>query len=205
MVKVGATLDGGCERSGEREIGSTGTVWTLSSAKVGNGVQQLRDDNMSTFWQSDGTAPHWINVQFSKRTRICRIALYLDEKLDESYTPAKIAVRIGNTVHDLQQVQLVELEKPQGWVSIPLVSGELDAAASLLLDDEDGSAKDGEGVYFVRAFMMQIMILASHQLGRDTHIRQVKIFGPTLHETSGFNTPLRRFTSTDFSAHSVLR
>ena len=33
-----------------KEIGEE-AVWTLSSAKVGNGVDQLRDDNLTTFWQ----------------------------------------------------------------------------------------------------------------------------------------------------------
>src|SRR5690606_13572262 len=149
--------DGGNEKRGEREIGSAGATWTLSSAKIGNGVHQLRDGNLSTFWQSDGAAPHWINVQFPKRVRMSRIALYLDEKLDESYTPAKVAVRIGNSVQDLQQVQVVELDKPQGWVSIPLIL----PSASEAIEEE------GEGVYFVKAFMIQIVVLASHQLGRD--------------------------------------
>ncbi len=33
-----------------REIGNE-AVWTLSSAKPGNGVAQLRDNNNDTFWQ----------------------------------------------------------------------------------------------------------------------------------------------------------
>lgn len=52
-----------------REIGSE-AVWTLSSAKMGNGVEQLRDDNTNTFWQSDGSQPHLINIQFMKKTRV---------------------------------------------------------------------------------------------------------------------------------------
>lgn len=36
--------------SHRREIGDL-AVWTLSSAKSGNGVEQLRDDNINTFWQ----------------------------------------------------------------------------------------------------------------------------------------------------------
>ena len=52
-----------------REIGAE-AVWTLSSAKVGNGVEQLRDDNTNTFWQSDGSQPHLINIQFMKKKRI---------------------------------------------------------------------------------------------------------------------------------------
>lgn len=30
----------------------------------------------------------------------------------------------------------------------------------------------------VRCHFVQVVVLASHQNGRDTHIRQVKIFGP---------------------------
>ena len=36
-----------------REIGDL-AIWTLSSAKPGNGVEQLRDKETKTFWQSDG-------------------------------------------------------------------------------------------------------------------------------------------------------
>eukprot|EP00392_Amoebophrya_sp_AT5.2_P002737 g2742.t1 len=32
--------------------------------------------------------------------------------------------------------------------------------------------------HFVRAFYVQIAILANHQSGRDTHVRQIKVFGP---------------------------
>jgi anaphase-promoting complex subunit 10 len=55
--------------SHRREIGEQ-AVWTLSSAKQGNGVEQLRDDNVSTFWQSDGAQPHLINIQFMKKTHV---------------------------------------------------------------------------------------------------------------------------------------
>jgi Anaphase-promoting complex, subunit 10 (APC10) len=34
----------------KREVGAE-AVWTLSSAKSGNGVDQLRDDNINSFWQ----------------------------------------------------------------------------------------------------------------------------------------------------------
>ena len=51
------------------EIGED-AVWTLSTAKAGNGVQQLRDNNMQTFWQSDGLQPHLITLEFNKQARI---------------------------------------------------------------------------------------------------------------------------------------
>uniref|UniRef100_A0A8C1Y6E3 Anaphase-promoting complex subunit 10 n=1 Tax=Cyprinus carpio TaxID=7962 RepID=A0A8C1Y6E3_CYPCA len=53
------------ERTGTvREIGSQ-AVWSLSSCKPGFGVDQLRDDNLETYWQSDGSQPHLVNIQFS--------------------------------------------------------------------------------------------------------------------------------------------
>jgi hypothetical protein len=36
--------------SNRREVGDL-AVWTLSSAKPGNGVEQIRDDSTTTFWQ----------------------------------------------------------------------------------------------------------------------------------------------------------
>lgn len=36
--------------SERREVGDL-AVWTLSSAKQGNGVEQIRDNNTNTFWQ----------------------------------------------------------------------------------------------------------------------------------------------------------
>ena len=47
--------------SQRREVGDL-AVWTLSSAKHGNGVDQLRDDLITTFWQSDGHQPHLVNI-----------------------------------------------------------------------------------------------------------------------------------------------
>jgi len=52
----------------EREVGQM-AVWSLSTAKPGNGVEQLRDDNTDTYWQSDGPQPHLINIQFHKKSK----------------------------------------------------------------------------------------------------------------------------------------
>lgn len=69
-----------------REIGRE-AVWTLSSAKSGNGVDQLRDNDETTFWQSDGTQPHHVNIQFLRKKSVCAISFFLNHQLDESYTP----------------------------------------------------------------------------------------------------------------------
>lgn len=46
----------------------------------------------------------------------------------------------------------------------------------------------------LKAYCMQLAILSNHQNGRDTHIRQIKVFGPrhdvlqTLGQEIGFST-----------------
>lgn len=57
-----------------REIGHL-AVWTVTSAKPGNGVELLRDGNKDTYWQSDGTQPHLVDIQFQKKMHIKVCAL----------------------------------------------------------------------------------------------------------------------------------
>ena len=148
--------------SNRREIGGE-AVWSLSSAKPGNGVQQIRDDNVDTYWQSDGGQPHLINIIFNKKVSLMEVAFYLDYNLDESYTPKRMSVRAGNTAHDLEEVRAIDLNEPLGWVSIPLYA----------IDDNGEKST-------LRAFYLQVCVVSMHQNGRDTHIRQAKVFGPRL-------------------------
>lgn len=39
--------------AGRREVGDQDQVWSLSTAKPGNGVEQLRDGDLETYWQCD--------------------------------------------------------------------------------------------------------------------------------------------------------
>ena len=67
---------------GLREIGKEALCWQLSSAKLGNGVEQIRDQSTDTYWQSDGVSqPHLIQVHFARRVAISHICLYLDFNL----------------------------------------------------------------------------------------------------------------------------
>ena len=142
-----------------REVGSE-AVWSLSTAKPGNGVEQLRDNNSDTYWQSDGAQPHLINIQFHKKTTVTWLWFYLNFKLDESYTPKKISLRVGTTFHDLKEIHVMELEEPTDWVKINV---------GKIFDDDTG---------ILRTHFIQVSIILMHQNGRDTHVRQVKLFGP---------------------------
>jgi anaphase-promoting complex subunit 10 len=177
---------------GLREIGREALCWQLSSAKPGNGVEQIRDQSTDTYWQSDGTAqPHWIQVHFARRVAISHVCLYLDYNLDESYTPKHLNVQVGMTTQDLVPAiypvnTLIELNDPVGWCIIPLT-----APPDPLDDEEDEEEEDNEDDdedndeqkskrkhRLVRTHLIQISVISMHQNGRDTHIRQVQLYGP---------------------------
>lgn len=169
------------EKSGKiREVGSL-AVWSLSSCKPGFGVDQLRDDNRDTYWQSDGPQPHLVNIQFRRKTTIQDVCIYADYKSDESYTPSRISVRTGNHFNDLQEVEIVELNEPTGWVIIPLT---------------DASEKP------IRTFMVQIAVLSNHQNGRDTHMRQIKIHSPVGDSSL---TKFPNFTTVECAQYNCIR
>ena len=68
------------EQSGlYREIGSQ-AVWSLSSCKPGFGVEQLRDNCVDTYWQSDEKEPvlHLHFAVYFYTLNICSILLKAD-------------------------------------------------------------------------------------------------------------------------------
>lgn len=119
-------------------------VWSVSTAKPGNGVDQLLDSSEETYWQSDGPQPHSISAQFSSKLKLSEVRLYLNLKKDESYTPAIVSVRVGSSFHDLRVIRRnKELDNPQGWVRIPLgdssiaALNDFDDLSSLPSDEDD--------------------------------------------------------------------
>ena len=168
--------------------------WTLSSAKPGNGVEQLVcQPAKETYWQSDGQQPHSIRIHFARRVTISHICLYLDYSLDESYTPQQILITYGLTTQDLQPAvcnattlanTVIEFREPNGWCIIPLCAPP-DPLDELLADDDDIHMADSEASNNktttnrpIRAHLVEISVLNMHQNGRDTHVRGVQLFGP---------------------------
>ena len=173
--------------SNRRDIGNEG-IWSLSSSKIGNGIEQLRDDNLSTFWQSDDIQPHFILIQYLKKTRISEVWLYLDYKTDESYTPSKISIRIENSFNEMVDIRTIEYEEPVGWFPI-------------LLEEKNSDSKTIKP--YIKTMTLQIMILQNTHNGRDTHIRGVKIFAPR--ENKSFDMTFPKFLSNDYTQFEELR
>jgi anaphase-promoting complex subunit 10 len=112
------------------------------------------------------------------------VAILTSHPRDDSYTPSKISIRAGTTVHDLQEVCLQhrqsfsplfccvsdssqvcsqEFSKPDGWVVIAL---------------RPGDAESKEAGAPIPAYHLRIVIVANHLNGKDTHVRGLRVYGP---------------------------
>lgn len=161
---------------------------------------------MSKLWQSDGSQPHLVNIQFARRTLVSHVSIFLDVKSDDSYTPTKIAVKAGTNYHDLVLVRERTFEAPQGWKHFLLdktdatPEEEEDAQDELRRqaqadksDPQQSSPRVREGIH---VWMIQICVLANHLNGKDTHIRRIMVFGPNDGPQTRFAESAKR-TATD--------
>ncbi|OZJ01736.1 hypothetical protein BZG36_05118 [Bifiguratus adelaidae] len=182
VVRSSATLP-----TDKREIGDMAT-WSFSSSKAGCGLEQLRDNQLDTYWQSEGPQPHYVNIQFAKRTTVQQISIYTDYRVDESYTPHKMCIRCGNTASDLQDVVAFEIDEGTGWTHV------------LLYGDEDAIVSRKNEC---RAHMIQVAVLSNHQNGKDTHLRQIKVYAPISSPYEDDDEP--PFSTVMFRMHQTIR
>ncbi|KNZ53915.1 hypothetical protein VP01_30g8 [Puccinia sorghi] len=154
-------------RKDEIDLGDLG-LWSVSSAKPGFGVENLRDDSVHTLWQSEGPQPHFIRIEFPKRTIVTvshQISMFVDVTLDDSYTPCKLSISLGTFKQDLQVVKMIELINPRGWHHIRLVDREEEEPG----DDEDSDDSDSGWVCTERPLVPSRNLGQSSQRERYTH------------------------------------
>ncbi|RDX43991.1 APC10-domain-containing protein [Lentinus brumalis] len=163
--------------------------WSVSSFKFGFGPECLTDEDPDTFWHSDGPQPHFITVEFPRRVAIQKISMYLSFPLDDSYTPATIMIRAGTGHGDLQDIRILTIEKPDGWITF---------------DASMEANEDGDGFKLVEAYILQIIIIGNHMNGKDTHVRGLKILGPAENKLQDHEEPFP-FVSPPFRMYQQIR
>ena len=95
--------------------------------------------------------------------RIQEVSIYLDFKTDESYTPSTLSIRVGSSFCELHEVVLVGFEEPVGWFTFQL---------------QQKNAAGAVDKRYIKTMFLQLAIIQNQHSGRDTHIRQIKIFAP---------------------------
>ncbi|GAW83557.1 hypothetical protein, conserved [Plasmodium gonderi] len=159
------------------DVGCLG-IWKLSSSRNKSDMKKLKDENMNTYWQSSSLGPHTITIQFFKLTKITKIYLLFNYSLDESYTPYEILTKVGNDENHLDilcsnfcDVNKYTFNEPF-WFIIDLEKFQFHSYFY------NYNVKNFKHTNFVHCRCLQICIMSNQHYGRDTRIRQVKIFGP---------------------------
>lgn len=134
--------------------------WKASSFKPGNPIENALDDNPGTFWQSDGSQPHQIDVYFSKRMSIVLLALYFSLLTDESYTPRFVSIYVGHSPMDAIFYKSIEVRNVNGWVALSF---------------EDSRPSDR----LLKCQFIRLVFPINHENGKDTHLRGIKLFTPS--------------------------
>lgn len=52
--------------------------------------------------------------------RLAELAVRLDYKRDESYTPSLLSIRAGTSDLDLKEIRVVQMQEPVGWLVVTL-------------------------------------------------------------------------------------
>jgi anaphase-promoting complex subunit 10 len=141
-------------------------LWTVSTVKGGYAIGSMFDGNLDTFWQSDAIPPHWIGAQFSKETYVSKLTIFLSIQHDDTYTPIEMVVHVGHDPTVLTEYRRLQPGVLQGWFEIDLS---------------------------VSTIFLKISILKNQHEGRDSRIRQMRLFGapysPCIDPTVCFLSP----------------
>ncbi|SBS88441.1 anaphase-promoting complex subunit 10, putative [Plasmodium ovale] len=159
------------------EVGCLG-IWKLSSRKNMSDIKKLKDDDANTYWQSASLGPHTITIQFFKLTKISKIYLLFNYLLDESYTPYELLIKVGNDENHLEYLCSTFCDikkfshKDPFWFIIDFKKYSF---SSYLYNFNTNILKKDNFIY---CHCLQVCVLSSQHYGKDTRIRQVKIFSP---------------------------
>ncbi|KAL1745389.1 anaphase-promoting complex subunit 10 [Schizophyllum fasciatum] len=169
--------------------------WSVSSFKFGFGAECLTDGDPDTFWHSDGPQPHFITIEFPQKVAMQKLSLFLSFTEDDSYTPATIEVRAGTGANDLQSIQIINFDKPDGWITFDVGTEPDDSE-----EETNGGAPPIKPVY---AYVVQVAILANHMSGKDTHVRGMRVLG--IDENDNLDDDPFPWTNSAFRLYETLR
>ncbi|SCU86394.1 LAMI_0D01882g1_1 [Lachancea mirantina] len=128
-----------------------------SSTKEGYPIVSVMDGDPNTYWQSDGSQPHTIDVYFSKRVEIACIALFFSLFLDESYSPQIFEIYAGHGPSDATHYKTLHIGEINQWIALSF---------------EDSRPDDR----LLMCQFIRFVIPTNHENGKDTHLRGLKLF-----------------------------
>jgi anaphase-promoting complex subunit 10 len=117
---------------------TTRAHWSVSSWKAAYEIGNMFNGNASEYWESDGSAPHWITAQFRSETSVRRVLVQLDANADETYTPCEFSFQAGADEASLSEVGRGKPSKGNGWAGFEVSVSAIYFRISILRMLRDG-------------------------------------------------------------------
>lgn len=94
-----------------------------------------------------------------------------------------MAIRAGTGLGDLQDVRVLTLDKPDGWITFDVTSEPVEEGEGLWVNYSFILAISMPTVLSsfskpVHAYVLQIIVVTNHMNGKDTHVRGLRVLGP---------------------------
>ena len=212
-----------------REIGDEASSWKLSSGMKGYGIKNLRDNNDTTFWHSQGQSPHTITIEFLRKRKIAKVGLGINYQLDHNYTPKLIRIRASVSAYEDEIIHEETIDRDCIWKMIDLKPhsrqylglkkynkqkqkqkqkhnnkrkrGNLKLKSTRRHNDTNINFKNksAKPPKYLKTNRLIIEIVTCHDQGYNTHIRQVKIWGPYQYNRDIFELPFAKPTTKNIS------
>ncbi|KXN68399.1 galactose-binding like protein [Conidiobolus coronatus NRRL 28638] len=128
----------------------------VSSYKYGYPPTEMIDNSLETYWQSEGQLPHTIILKYSRQILLSKLKIYFDFPMDESYTPNLFTISLGNRINDYKELTKVKGEVQPKWIEV--------------------NCKLFNNNRPIPTFNIKLTILNNMEDGRDSHLRQIRIF-----------------------------
>lgn len=135
--------------------------WKASSFKTSNPIENVINDDPESYWQSDGSQPHIVDIYFSKRIELALLAVFFGFEIDESYSPKVVKLYVGDSISDLIYYEEWYVGKITQWYIKKFPS----------LEDTDGKQNIP-----IKCHVLRLAFPVNHDNGKDTHLRGVRIF-----------------------------
>lgn len=135
--------------------------WKASSFKTSNPIENVINDYPESYWQSDGSQPHIVDIYFSKRIELALLAVFFGFEIDESYSPKVVKLYVGDSISDLIYYEEWYIGKITQWYVKKFPS----------LED-----REGEQNIPIRCHILRLVFPVNHDNGKDTHLRGVRIY-----------------------------
>ena len=158
------------------DLTSLGT-WVASSEKEENSIKNVLNNDINTYWQSDGFLPHSIEVKFDKLTKLNNILMFFSNKMDQSYSPSFIKIYGGTHELDMVLLKSLKIKNIEGWINLFFYSDSLDNKIHVTDDLKNYNSLKTGYIYNppIDIKILKINIFSNQQKGKDSHLRFVRL------------------------------